>query len=68
MSNERIPDLHEEERQRVQRWAEEARGLGLSRVAFFLTVAESYVVDLAVSARTTDETLPEPSPFLYTLQ
>lgn len=58
----------EEERLNVRNWAADARRLGLSRVAMFFTVAESYVVDLAIDVRKSNTAPPKPSPFLYTLQ
>lgn len=55
-------------RRDVCRWAEEARALGLSRAALFLTFAESEMVRRLANVRANKTEPARPSPFIYIFQ
>ncbi len=56
-----------EERARIRRIRDEARAEGLWVLAFFLTVASSYLVRLAVEARRKRKKNDEISSLIYTI-
>lgn len=58
----------EDARRDVRRWADEARALGLSRAALFLTFAEGEMAQRLADARANKTEPARPSPFIYIFQ